>query len=228
MQSEPVSPPPITTTCLPGREDRLGAILRFVADAPVLLRQEFHGEVNALEVAARRWQVAAFLGAARQHHGIVAGEEIARRQCHADMGAAMEAHALRLHLGDAPVDVMLLHLEVGDAVAQQAAGLGVVSRRRERRGRRGRAAGRRQDRPVPSRRRRPTCRSLRAGGSGLTQPSSKARSTMAHSMVLMVTGLSSMLSVHDASHGAGQTRPVNSGKLLVECRLRAASCQAPV
>ena len=51
---------------------------------------------------------------------------------------------------------------------------------------------------------------------------------MAHSIVLMVTGLSSMLSVQDASHGAGQTRPVNSGKLLVECRLRAASCHAPV
>jgi hypothetical protein len=67
-----------------------------------------------------------------------------------------------------------------------------------------------------------------AGGSGFTQPCSNARSTIAHSIVLMVTGLSSMLSVHDASHGAGQTRPVNSGKLLVECRLRDASCQAPL
>ena len=36
-------------------------------------------------------------------------------------------------------------------------------------------------------------------------------------MVLIVTGLSSMFSVHAASHGAGQIRPVNSGKLLVEC-----------
>ncbi len=45
---------------------------------------------------------------------------------------------------------------------------------------------------------------------------------MAHSMVLIVTGVSWMLSVHDASHGAGQTRPVTSGKLLVECRLSAA------
>ena len=42
----------------------------------------------------------------------------------------------------------------------------------------------------------------------------------------MVTGESWMFSVQDASHGAGQTRPVNSGKLLVECRLRAASCQS--
>ena len=54
-----------------------------------------------------------------------------------------------------------------------------------------------------------------------------ARSAIAHSIVLMVTGLSSMLSVQDASHGAGQTRPVTSGKLLVECRLRAASSQWP-
>jgi hypothetical protein len=50
---------------------------------------------------------------------------------------------------------------------------------------------------------------------------------MAHSMVLMVTGVSSMFSVQDASQGAGQTRPVNSGKLLVECRLREASSQSP-
>jgi hypothetical protein len=53
------------------------------------------------------------------------------------------------------------------------------------------------------------------GGRKAGQP----RSTIAHSIVLMVTGLSIRLSVQDASHGAGQMRPVNSGKLLVECRL---------
>jgi glutamate synthase (NADPH/NADH) small chain len=37
----------------------------------------------------------------------------------------------------------------------------------------------------------------------LIQPLANARSAMAHSIVLMVTGLSSMLSVQDASHGAG-------------------------
>src|SRR5213080_2840604 len=66
-----------------------------------------------------------------------------------------------------------------------------------------------------------------AGGSGAIQPCSKALSAIAHSIVLMVTGLSSRLSVHEASHGAGQMRPVTSGKLLVECRLRAASFQSP-
>src|SRR5262245_61926764 len=67
---------------------------------------------------------------------------------------------------------------------------------------------------------------LRCGLSGL-RPWAIARSAISHSIVLMVTGFSSMLSVQDASHGAGQTRPVNSGKLLVECRLRAASSQLP-
>ena len=68
---------------------------------------------------------------------------------------------------------------------------------------------------------------LTEGGSGLIQPCSKARSAIAHSIVLIATGLSSMLSVQEASHGAGQTRPVTSGKLLVVWRLRAASCQSP-
>jgi len=34
---------------------------------------------------------------------------------------------------------------------------------------------------------------------------------------LMPTGSSLMRSTHASSHGAGQMRPVNSGKLLVEC-----------
>ena len=38
----------------------------------------------------------------------------------------MERDALRLHLLDAALDVALLHLEVGNAVAQQAAGMGVL------------------------------------------------------------------------------------------------------
>ena len=51
-----------------------------------------------------------------------------------------------------------------------------------------------------------------------TQPSSKPLSMIAHSMLLMVTGGSLMPSTHEPSQGAGQTRPVNSGKLLVLCR----------
>ena len=45
---------------------------------------------------------------------------------------------------------------------------------------------------------------------------------MAHSIVLMVTGVSMMFRVQAASQGAGQTRPVNSGKLLVDWRFSSA------
>ena len=124
MQSEPVSPPPITTTFLPVGEDRLDIALRLVADAPVLLRQEVHREMDALELAARDRQIARLLGAAREHDRVVLLDELVDRQRDADMDAVMEGHAFGLHLRDAAVDVHLLHLEVGNAVAQQAAGLG--------------------------------------------------------------------------------------------------------
>ncbi len=62
-----------------------------------------------------------------------------------------------------------------------------------------------------------------AGNCGATQPSSQPLSMMKCSIDLMPTASSLMLSVHAASQGAGQTRPVNSGKLLVECSTSSAS-----
>src|SRR5437763_3531300 len=63
------------------------------------------------------------------------------------------------------------------------------------------------------------------GGSGRTQPSSKARSMIACSICLIVTASSLMSRTHAASHGAGQIRPVNSGKLLVAWSASIASRQ---
>src|SRR3989344_606020 len=61
------------------------------------------------------------------------------------------------------------------------------------------------------------------GGSGLIQPCCQAWSMIASSMALIVTGSSLMPSTHAPSHGAGQTVPVNSGKLLVACSRSMAS-----
>ena len=70
MQSDPVSPPPITTTCLPPA--RIGtSSLRLSRHAAVLLGQEIHREMHALEVAALDWQITGLLGAAGQDHGIM-------------------------------------------------------------------------------------------------------------------------------------------------------------
>lgn len=66
--------------------------------------------------------------------------------------------------------------------------------------------------------------SLEAGrGRGTLSPSSQPTSPTAHSMFLIVTGSSMMPSTQAPSQGAGHTRPVNSGKLLV-CAI--ASCAA--
>ena len=50
---------------------------------------------------------------------------------------------------------------------------------------------------------------------------------IACSMDLMPTASVLMFSVQAASQGAGQMRPVNSGKLLVECSTSIASRQWP-
>ena len=62
-----------------------------------------------------------------------------------------------------------------------------------------------------------------AGGSGTIQPSSKPRSAIDISICLIATGSSLIPSTQAASHGAGQTRPVNSGKLFVACSRSSAS-----
>ena len=46
-------------------------------------------------------------------------------------------------------------------------------------------------------------------------------------MCRIVTGSAPMESVQAASHGAGQMRPVTSGKLFVSCRNSRARCQSP-
>ena len=79
MQSEPVSPPPMTTTCLPAARIGSSGAARLAADAAVLLRQEVHGEMDALELAARDRQVARLLGAAGEHHRVVLGDELLGR-----------------------------------------------------------------------------------------------------------------------------------------------------
>ena len=69
---------------------------------------------------------------------------------------------------------------------------------------------------------------LFAAGCGSTQPFSPALSMIARSIDLMPTGVCGMFRVQAASQGAGQIRLVNSGKLLVECRVSIASRQRPL
>ena len=66
----------------------------------------------------------------------------------------------------------------------------------------------------------------RAGGIGATQPLAQARSMISFSTCSIVTGSWLIPSTQEASQGAGQSRPVNSGKLLVACSRVIASCHS--
>jgi hypothetical protein len=66
-----------------------------------------------------------------------------------------------------------------------------------------------------------------SGGLATTQPCSKALWIVQYSICLIITGSSSMSSTQADSHGAGQIRPVNSGKLFVAWSRSMAPFQSP-
>ena len=77
--------------------------------------------MDAVELTARDIQIARPLGAAGQHDHVGVVQQRRYRQGRRRPRAGAERDAFGLHLLDAPVDQELLHLEVGNAVAQQAA-----------------------------------------------------------------------------------------------------------
>ena len=219
-QSAPVSPPPMMTTCLPAA---------VIGDGRVALRPGWPAAGTPSPGGCRRARGPAPAGRAAtvradgEHDRVVARPQLRRRDVDADVDAGAEPRALGPHLLEPPVEVALLHLELGDAVAQQAAdAVGPLVDRHGvpgpgqllGGGEAGRAGA--DDGDGLARQRR--------GGCGHdASPSSQARSMIATSTCLMVTGSALMPSTQAVSHGAGHSRPVNSGKLLVACSRSIAS-----
>ena len=217
-QSAPVSPPPMMTTCFPVARISSVGIERIAVAALVLLRQEFHRVVDALQFPSRDYAgraAAPRLQPARWRRTLAADPPPATFSPTCALVTNFTPSAC--HLLQAAVDEVLFHLEFGNAVAQQSADAvrlfvnrdpvaGAIKLLRGGQSRRARA----DDRNF-------SFRCGRRGGSGWIQPSLKARSTMFFSICLIVTGGSLIPSTQDASQGAGQMRPVNSGKLLVAC-----------
>ena len=65
---------------LAGGEDRLRPGTRIALVAPVLLRQELHREMNALQLAAGDVQIARLLGAAREQDGVEVAPQVVDRR----------------------------------------------------------------------------------------------------------------------------------------------------
>src|SRR5262249_20289773 len=78
-------------------------------------------KVNALELAARDIEVPRLAGSAAEGDGVEIFAKLFDRDVLTDMGVGLEDHALGLHLLEATIETVLFHLEVGDAIAQEAA-----------------------------------------------------------------------------------------------------------
>ena len=85
-----------------------------------------HGEVDAVELAARDRQVTRDGGAGGDHDGVVPAAQLLPGHVGADGDAGAEAGAFGLHLLQPAVHLLFFHLEVGDAVAQEPADLVVA------------------------------------------------------------------------------------------------------
>ena len=99
--------------------------LALAGDAAVLLGEELHGKMQPVQIAAGRIleEVERLLGAAGEQQRVMGALQVLRRDVLADVNAAVEDDALGFHLAHAVGDDRLLHLEVGDAVGEQAARL---------------------------------------------------------------------------------------------------------
>ena len=89
--------------------------------ALVLQRQVVHREVDAVELAPGNRQVAADRDAAGEDHRVEGLLQRRRVRRHADVAARLEDDALGFHQAEPAIEDRLLHLELGDAVAQQPA-----------------------------------------------------------------------------------------------------------
>ena len=100
---------------------RRGADFVIACIALVLLGQEFHRESDAGQFRARNIEPARFLRAAGQHDCIEIFAQRLEADVHAHFARRAKLHTFCLHLYGAAINQVLFHLEVGDAVAQQAA-----------------------------------------------------------------------------------------------------------
>ena len=111
---------------LAGGQNLLGMARRIGDDIPVagqplvLLRQEIHCEMDAVQLAAGHVEVPGLLGAPGKQQGVKLLAQILDRDVVAHVGPGLATDAFFHELPDAAIEVTLLELKIRDAVAQQA------------------------------------------------------------------------------------------------------------
>src|SRR5512141_109620 len=104
---------------LPLRRNRF--IRQRVAGVPfVLLREKFHCEMHALEFTPGNRQLTSLFRPRGKADGIELLSQLFTRDVCSDCHSGFELDPLGFHLLQPPVDNPFLHLEIRDAVAEQA------------------------------------------------------------------------------------------------------------
>src|SRR5690606_29590850 len=94
---------------------------RIAGDPTILLLQELHREMDALEFAALDRQIAGDARTNAEAHRVELLLELFSGDVFANVDAGTKLDAFGFHLLDATCDQRLLQLEVGNAVGEQAA-----------------------------------------------------------------------------------------------------------
>src|SRR4030095_1958600 len=94
---------------------------RVAGNDAVLLRQELHREMNAVKVASGNGKIARRFGTSRHHDRVVFGQDVLGGHIVADFDVGPKYDAFDGHLRHPAVDRRLFHLEIGNAVTQEAA-----------------------------------------------------------------------------------------------------------
>jgi hypothetical protein len=192
--------------------------VRGVRDPAVAPGEVLHRRVDAVQLAPGDGQVARHARARGEDDRVELRAQVAERDVDADVDAEPQLDALGHELLHAALDDGLLDLEVGDAEAHEPARRLVALEQDDAVALAAQLLRARHAPRVPSRRRRRRSPCRPRARRGWTQPSAHARSMIAFSICLIVTASPSRISrTHAASHGAGHSRPVNSGKLFVAC-----------
>ena len=106
---------------LAGRQNFCFRLDGFAQTAAVLLRQVIHREMDSFQLTSGNFEIARPLRSAGQHNRIKFALQILDCNVLANVRTGDEFHALSGHLFHAAIDDVLLHLELGDTVAQQTA-----------------------------------------------------------------------------------------------------------
>src|SRR5579871_631793 len=88
--------------------------------ALVLLRQEFHREMDSLQFPAWYFEITRMLGASRQNNSGEVASQVLDDNISSNLGICYELHAFGGHLFKTTIDNMFLELEFRNSVAEQS------------------------------------------------------------------------------------------------------------